>query len=87
MKGELSQLDVKINKRLETHLQGFKDDFKGEIISELNTFRFELHGLVEQYYDSPIGPSNAIVQDRGKGVMGSRPRLPCSPSKRPIKVT
>ncbi|KAK5802653.1 hypothetical protein PVK06_030265 [Gossypium arboreum] len=43
MQGEISQMDGKIYARLETYLQGFKDDFKGEIKSKLRTLRSELH--------------------------------------------
>ncbi|KAK5802652.1 hypothetical protein PVK06_030264 [Gossypium arboreum] len=86
MQGEISQMDGKIYARLETRLQGFKDDFKGEIRSKLQTLRSELHGLLEQYFDSFIVPSNVATQDRGKGVMGSRPPPPEFPQKCPTNT-
>ncbi|KAH1046705.1 hypothetical protein J1N35_037489, partial [Gossypium stocksii] len=43
IKGELFQLDVKFDAKLETRLQGFKDDFKGEINSEIHHLRSELY--------------------------------------------
>ncbi|TYH34019.1 hypothetical protein ES332_D13G099500v1 [Gossypium tomentosum] len=83
MQWEISQMDGKIDVRLETYLQGFKNDFKGEIKPELQTLRSELHGLFEQYFGSLIVPSNVATQDRGKGVMGSRPPPPGFPPKSP----
>ncbi|KAK5841042.1 hypothetical protein PVK06_009950 [Gossypium arboreum] len=65
MQGEFLQLHVKINVMLKARLQGFKDDFKGEIRSELNTLRSKLHGLFE----------HIAAQDREKRVMGNRPPL------------
>lgn len=82
---EFLQLDVKIHIRLETCLQGFKDDFNGETRSKLNTLRSELLGSFEQYFQNPIVSSSIAIQDRGKRVKGSRP-LSSFPPKGPLEV-
>ncbi|KAG8473130.1 hypothetical protein CXB51_035144 [Gossypium anomalum] len=52
-------MDGKIDTRLETCLQGFKNYFKGEIRSKLQALRSELHGLFEQYFGSLIVSSSS----------------------------
>ncbi|KAK5771255.1 hypothetical protein PVK06_047445 [Gossypium arboreum] len=81
MQWKISQMDGKIDARLETYLQGFKNYFKGEIKFELQTLRSELHGLFEQYFGSLIVPSSVAAQDRRKGVMESRSPPPGFPPK------
>lgn len=71
-------MNRKIDARFETQLKGFKDEFKGEIRSEMHTLRSEIHGLFEQYFGSPVAVSSATAPsiDKGKGIMGSTPHTP-----------
>ncbi|MBA0655615.1 hypothetical protein Goklo_008082 [Gossypium klotzschianum] len=66
---EMSQLQlefIKLDTKLESRFKDLRDEFKGEI-------RSELHSLFEQYFGQSATSAHGMVQDRGKGILGTPP--------------
>ncbi|KAK5846239.1 hypothetical protein PVK06_002516 [Gossypium arboreum] len=64
---EFSQLDVKFDAKLETRLQRFKYEFKGEIISELHNLRWLSPKRPLEVHQPPVVIGNIILQPQKKG--------------------